>query len=163
MDQATRATTPSKTTSMHCVRHIVVEAKQRPLSPGHRLPNRIVRQIPQPSSLSLSLLPLSVWIDLQEPMCCLWAIPRVPSMFQGITSESPGGSQECLSAWVTWCLSLAVLSHGALAACVSGPTSHFGCNCWDGWPFCAISCTERSLGPKGQCQPVTLSTPFYGR
>ena len=71
MDQATRASAPSKTTSVHHVRHIVVKAKQRPLSPGHHLPNRIVRQIPQPSSLSLSLLSLSVQIDLQEPRCCL--------------------------------------------------------------------------------------------
>ena len=71
MDQATRASAPSKTTSVHRVRRIVVEAKQRPLSPGHRLPSRIVRRLPQPSSLSLSLLSLLVQIDLQEPRCCL--------------------------------------------------------------------------------------------
>ena len=74
MDQATRASAPSKTTSEHPVRHRVTEAKQRPLSPGHRLPDRIVRivrRIPQPSSLSLSLLSLSIWIDLQEPRYCL--------------------------------------------------------------------------------------------
>ena len=62
-------------------------------SPGHHLPNRIVRRVPQPSSLSLSLLPLLVWTDLQEPRYCLWAIPRVPSTFQGITKQ-----------WVTWLL-----------------------------------------------------------
>ena len=64
MNQATRASTPSKTTSMHRVRRIVVEAKQRPSAPGHLLPNRIVRRIPQPSSLSLSFLSLLVRIDL---------------------------------------------------------------------------------------------------
>ena len=66
MDQATRSYAPSKTTSMHHVRHIVVEAKQRPTSLGHHLPDRIVRRIPQPSSLSLSLLSLSVRIDLRS-------------------------------------------------------------------------------------------------
>ena len=71
MDQATRASTPSKTTSVHHIRHIVVKAKQRPLSPVHHLPNRIVRRIPQPSSLPLSLLSLLVQIDLQEPVCSL--------------------------------------------------------------------------------------------
>ena len=71
MDQATRASAPSKTTSVHRVRRIVVEAKQRPLSPGHRLPNRIIRHVPQLSSLSHSLLSLLFWIDLQEPRCCL--------------------------------------------------------------------------------------------
>ena len=70
MDQAPRASAPSKTTSC-TVRRKVVEAKQRPLSSGHRLPDRIVRRIPQPSSLSLSLLSLSIWIDLQEPRYCL--------------------------------------------------------------------------------------------
>ena len=64
MDQATRASTPSRTTSMHRVRHTVVEAKQRQLSPDHRLPDRLVRWIPQSSSLSLSFLSLSVRIDL---------------------------------------------------------------------------------------------------
>ena len=62
-----------------------------------------------------------------------------------------------------FCHMVPQLSHGTLAACFSGAASHFGCNCWDSWPFCAISHTERSLGPKGQCQPVILSTPFYGR
>ena len=60
----------------------------RPLPHGY-----IVRRIPQPSSLSLSLLSLLVWIDLQKPGYCLWAIPRVPSTFQGITKW-----------WVTWLL-----------------------------------------------------------
>ena len=78
---------PSKTISMHHFRHIMAEAKQRPLSPGHCLPSRLVRQIPQPSSLLLSLLSLSVRIDLQEPRCYLWAIPRVPSTFQGISKQ----------------------------------------------------------------------------
>ena len=64
MDQVTSAYAPGKTTSVHCVRHIVVEAKQRPLSPGGGLPDRIVRRIPQPSSLSFSLLSLSIRIDL---------------------------------------------------------------------------------------------------
>ena len=71
MDQATGASAPSKTTSVHRIRYIVVEARQRPLPPGHHLPDRIVRRIPQPSSLSLSLLSFSIWIDLQEPRCCL--------------------------------------------------------------------------------------------
>ena len=46
------------------IRRKVVEAKQRALSPGGGLSDRIVRWIPQPPSLSLSLLSLSVWIDL---------------------------------------------------------------------------------------------------
>ena len=83
MDQATRASTPSKMTSMHHVRHIVVEAKQRPLSPGHPFPDRIVRWIPQPSSLSLSLLSLLVQIDLQEVRCCPEP-SREPSIVQGV-------------------------------------------------------------------------------
>ena len=98
MDQATRATTPSKTTSMHCVRHIVVEAKQRPLSPGHRLPSRLVRQIPQPSSLALSLLPFqsgliyrSLGVASEPSQECL------PCFRESPKSESPGCSQESLS------------------------------------------------------------------
>ena len=71
--------------SMCRVRHIIVGAKQRPSFPGHRYPNRIIRHVPQPSSLSHSLISLLFWIDLQEPRCCLWAIPRVPFVFQGIT------------------------------------------------------------------------------
>ena len=77
------------------VRHIVVEAKQRALSPGHRLPSRIVRQIPQPSSLSLSLLSLLVQIDLQEPKCCLKAMaPDSSTLAWKIPwTEEPGGLQ----------------------------------------------------------------------
>ena len=71
MDQATRASAPSKTMSVRCVRHIMVGAKQRPSSPGHCLPNRIIRHVPQLSSLSHSLLSLLFWIDLQEPRYCL--------------------------------------------------------------------------------------------
>ena len=80
-----------------------------------------------------------------EPRYYLWAIPRVPSTFQGITKWWV--TQECLSAGVTWCLS----------TWFSGVTSHCGCDCWDGWPLCAISHMERSLGPKGQ---LSLSTPI---
>ena len=88
MDQATRASTPRKTTSVHHIRHIVIEAKQRQLSPVHHLRNRIVRQLLQPSSLSLSLLSLLVQIDLQEPVCCLWAIISLHSVLDGPQSES---------------------------------------------------------------------------
>ena len=50
MDPATRASARSKIISVCHVRHIVIEGKQRPLSPGHRLPNRIEGRF-------LSLLP----------------------------------------------------------------------------------------------------------
>ena len=143
MDQATRASASSKTTSMHQVRHIVVEAKQRPLSPGGGLPNRIARWIPQPSSLLLSLLSLSVWIDLisldvaSEP--CQECLPHFR---ESPNSESPGCSQESLSfsARVTWCLNCTVLrGHLSLLDATVGTVAH----------FCAISSTEMSLRQKG--------------
>ena len=137
MDQAARTSAPSKTTSEH------FSKQNRPFSPGHCLPNRIVRQIPQPSSLSLSLLSLSIQIDLQEPRCCLWAIPRVPSMFQGIpewwvTRLLPGISVFLCP--VTRCLSHMVLrGHLSLLDATVGTVAH----------FCAISSTEMSLRQKG--------------
>ena len=76
-------------------------------------PGYILQPIPQPSSLSLSLLSLLVRTDLQEPGCCLWAIPRVPSLFrESPNGESPGCCRESLSlsAHVTWWLSCRVLS-----------------------------------------------------
>ena len=80
MDQATRASTPSKTTSVHRVRHIVVEAKQRPLFPGHCLPDGILRRKPQFSFCLLS--PLLPWPglalkDLTDPKSS-WKLPPHP-------------------------------------------------------------------------------------
>ena len=108
MDQATRSYAHSKTTSVHCVRRIVIEAKQRPTFPGHHLPDRIVRRIPQPSSLSLSLLSLLVRIDLQEPGCCL---SHSKSAFHVSGNHQVMSHQEYLSfsARVTWWLSCTVL------------------------------------------------------
>ena len=128
---------------MHHVRHIMAEAKQRILSPGHHhLLNRLVRQIPQPSSLSLSLLSLSVRIDLQslgvasEPSQeCLSCFRESPN------SESPWCSDQSLSfsVQVTCCLSCMVFrGHLSLSDMTVGKVSH----------FYAISGTERSLGQR---------------
>ena len=118
-------------------------------------PGYILQPIPQPSSLSLSLLSLLVRTDLQEPGCWLWAIPRVPSRFQGITKW-----------WITWllqgiCLSLPV-SPGGLAAGFSVVTSHCVTRLLG---HSAILCHQslgETTGEKGTpfCQPVPLSTPI---
>lgn len=138
---------------MHRVRLTVVNAKQSPLSPGHRLPRRLGRQIPQPSSLSLSLLSLSVRIRLQEPRCCLWAMPRVPSAFQGV-------SQPCITLLLPGsCLSLPG-SHGALAARLSGVASHCRTRLWGRAAIFMPLVAQRDPWDKGTpfCQPVTLRT-----
>ena len=102
---------------MHRVRHTVVEAKQRQLSPDHRLPDRLVRWIPQSSSLSLSFLFVSVWIDLQEPNVAFEPSQEyLPRSRESPKGESPGCSQESLS--------FSARSQGTLAAWFSGVTSH---------------------------------------
>lgn len=73
-------------------------------------------------------------------------LPPEPSQFlpcfrESSNSESPGCSWESLSfsAQVTWCLSCPVLrGHLLLLDETVGMVSH----------FCAVSCTERSLGQK---------------
>ena len=127
---------------MHRVRHIMAEAEQRPLSPGHRLPSRLVRQIPQPSSLALSLLPFqsgliyrSLGVASEPSQECL------PCFRESPNSESPCCSWESLSfsARVTCCLSCTVLrGHLSLSDVTVGKVSH----------FYAISGTERSLGQR---------------
>ena len=73
MDQAIKASTSSKTTSVFYVRLIVFEAKHRAHHPLASLIG-LWDGFLSLSSLSLSLLSLLVCIDLQEPKCCLWAI-----------------------------------------------------------------------------------------
>ena len=142
MNQAARASAPSKTTPMYRVRHIVVEAKQRPMSPGHRLPNKLVRQMLQPSSLSLHFFPFqsgliyrSLGVASEPSQECLSCFRESPN------SESPWCSWESLSfsVQVTCCLSCTVLrSHLSLSDMTVGKVSH----------FYAISGTERSLGQR---------------
>ena len=159
MDQTTGASAPSKATCMHYGRHIVVEAKQRPLCPGHCLPDRIVRRIPQPSSLWLPLLSLSVQTDLQEPRCCLWAIPRVPSTFQGLAKR-----------WVTRLLQQSLSVFARLAGCPGHTVPRGHCSLSDATVgtvghFCAINHKGRPLGLKG-CLSASWwlsAPPFYGR
>ena len=136
--------------------HWLVQAKHWAHFPGHHLPGRTKRQIPQLSSLLFSLLfqsrliyrslgvasgegngnPLQcsclenprdggawwaavygvaqswTWLkrlsSSSSRRCCLWTIPRVPSMFQEIASwRLIRWSWESLSflslpSWVTW-------------------------------------------------------------
>ena len=112
-----KASAPSKTTSMHRVRPRVVEGNRRPSSPGHHLPDGIVRRIPQSSSLSLSFLFVLVWIDLQEPNVAFEPSQEyLPRSRESPKGESPGCSQESLS--------FSARSQGTLAAWFSGVTSH---------------------------------------
>ena len=105
-------------------------------------------------SVSLSLLSLLVWIDLQEPRCYLWAIPRVPSR-ESPKGKSLGCSRESLSfpAWGVWCLSHMVLrGHLSLSGRTVGAVS-----------YSVPLVTWRDHWGKGTpfCQPVTLRTPIH--
>ena len=130
--------------------------QNRPFSPGHRLPNRIVRQIPQPSPLSFHFFPfLSELIYRSLGVASEPSQERLPCFRESQNGESPGCSQESLSfsAQVTWCLSCMVLrGHISLLDATVGTVAH----------FCAISSTEMSLRQKEMafCQSVTLSTPI---
>ena len=112
MDQATKASTRSKTTSVHHVGLIKVEAKQRPLFPGHRLPDILFGGF-------LSLLPchflfFPFWFGLIYRSLGVAFEPSqecLPRLRESPNGESPGCSQESLSfsARVTWWLSCMVL------------------------------------------------------
>ena len=142
MDQATKASTRSKTTSVHHVGLIKVEAKQRPLFPSHRLPDILYGGF-------LSLLPchflfFPFWFGLIYRSLGVAFEPSqecLPRLRESPNGESPGCSQESLSfsARVTWWLSCMVLRSPLTV----------GCDCWATRPFCALSHTERPLGKKG--------------
>ena len=101
------------TTSVHRVRNIVVEAKQRPLSPGHRLPDIFYSRF-------LSLLPcrfhfFPFWSGLIYRSLGVASEPSqecLPGFRESPNGESPGCCRESLSlsARVTWWLSCKVLS-----------------------------------------------------
>ena len=148
------SSTSSKTTSVFYVRLIVFEAKHRAHHPLASLIG-LWDGFLSLSSLSLSLLSLLVCIDLQEPKCCLWAIPRVPSTLQGNAKwwVNHGRSRESPSL---------PGSHGTLAEQFSGVTSHCPMHLL-GWS--AILCHQSQgeiTGTKEMpfCQLVTLSTPI---
>ena len=143
MDPATRASARSKIISVCHVRHIVIEGKQRPLSPGHRLPNRIEGRF-------LSLLPCHfhffpfqsrliyrrLGVASEPSQECL------PCFRESPNGESPSCSQGSLSfsAQVKWCLSCTVLrGHLSLLYGTVGMVGY----------FCANSCMEKSLRQKG--------------
>ena len=121
--------TKPATTVWVWVRHTVVEAKQRPLSPGHRLPDRIVRRIPQSSSCHFHFFPFwsrlifwSLGVSSGPSQECL------PCFGESPNGESPGCSPGSLSfsARVTGCLSGTVLwGHLSLSDATVGIVGHF--------------------------------------
>ena len=156
MDQATRASTHSKTAAIHHVRLIVVEAKHRAFFPGHCLPDILFGGF-------LSLLPchflfFPFWFGLTYRSLGIASEPSqecLPRFRESPNGESPGCSQESLSfsARLTWYLSCTVLrGHLSLLDVTVGTVGR----------FYAVSCMETSLRQKGTplCQSVTLSTPF---
>ena len=143
------------TTSVHRVRNIVVEAKQRPLSPGHRLPDIFYSRF-------LSLLP-----------CRFHFFPFWSGLIYrslGVASEP---SQECLLfsgnhqmvshlvAAGNLCLYLRV-SPGGLAAGFSAVTFHCGTRLLGHSTILCHQSLGETTGEKGTpfCQPVPLSTPI---
>ena len=153
MDQATRASTRSKTAAIHHVRLIVVKAKHRAFFPGHCLPDILFGGF-------LSLLPchflfFPFWFGLIYRSLGIASEPSqecLPRFRESPNGESPGCSQESLSfsARVTWWL----------AAWFSEVSS----DCWM-WLLGRSAIlypqshgeTTRGTGTSF-CQPVTLST-----
>ena len=118
---------------------------------GRGLPGRTTRPTPQPV-FSATFTFFSVRIDLQEPRCCLGAIPGVPFHVSG--------NRQTLSHLVgPGNLSLFLPLPESHSASVTRfvPQSHtqgspltVGRDCWDGRPILCLSRTERSLGQRGR-------------
>ena len=145
MDQATRASAPSKIISVHRVRHIVVEAKQRQLSLATASPqdSKADSSAFFPVPFTSSLL---VQVDLQEPRCCPEP-SRAPSVVQGIAERGVARllpESLSFSARITWCLSHTVLRSPLTA----------GHGCWDSWPF---SCHYEHRGSPGPTEHPSVS------